>query len=118
VALTQLFFRTEGPSTSLTAKELAVLDGVHSLGPVGACCGDLQRKIKADCGGDEPRLATLYGLLSSLEQKGLIKQFDLALPQNGGRPRRMFQITPAGCDALAVGERIATHLNLGWAQTA
>ena len=115
--LTQLFFNSEGPTVSLTAKHLAVLAGVRVLGPVGACCADLQRKIHADC-GHEPRLATLYSLLADLERKGLLKTVDLAPPDNGGRPRRLYQLTNAGLRAIALGETIAQHLGDGCAQPA
>lgn len=115
--LTQLFFNSEGPSVSLTSKHLAVLAGIEALGPVGACCADLQRKIEADC-GSEPRLATLYSILSDLERKGLLKTIDLALPENGGRPRRLYQVTKAGRRALALGEAIAQHLDQSVAQPA
>lgn len=115
--LTQLFFNSEGPSVSLTSKHLAVLAGTHALGPVGACCADLQRKIKADC-GNQPRLATLYSILADLERKGLLKTVDLAAPENGGRPRRLYQITKAGHRALALGEAIVHHLDTSVAQPA
>jgi hypothetical protein len=117
VNLTQLFFNSEGPSVSLTSKDLAVLAGVHALGPVGACCADLQRKIQADC-GHPPRLATLYSILSDLERKGLLKTIDLALPENGGRPRRLYQITKAGRRGLALGEAIVQHMDIAAAQPA
>jgi hypothetical protein len=117
VNLTELFFNGEGPSVSLTSKHLAVLAGIHALGPVGACCADLQRKISADC-GSQPRLATLYSILSDLEQKGLLKTVDLALPENGGRPRRLYQITKAGRRAIALGEAIVHHLDTTVAQPA
>jgi PadR family transcriptional regulator len=109
VTLTQLFFNSEGPTVSLTAKQLAVLAAIHDLGPVGACCADLQWKIAADC-GHEPRLATLYSILSDLERKGLLKTIDLALPENGGRPRRLYQLTKVGARALSLGEVIVQHL--------
>lgn len=118
VNLIELFFNSEGPSVSLTSKHLAVLAGTHALGPVGACCADLQRKIKADCGGNQPRLATLYSILSDLERKGLLKTVDLTLPENGGRPRRLYQITKAGRRALALGEEIVHHLDTSVAQPA
>lgn len=110
MTLASLFFDTKGPSVSLTAKDLAVLDGLRELGPVGACCADLQRKLAQDC-GQTPRLATLYALILRLEQKGLIEHIDMAASENGGRRSRLYQITKAGSRALDLGETIVAHLN-------
>jgi len=63
-------------------------------------------------------LATLYSLLADLELKGLTKKVDVVMAANGGRPRRLYQLTRAGVAALRLGESIAQNLDEAIAQSA
>ena len=112
MTLTRYFFKSSGPVPNLSGKHWAVMSALHLLGPVGACCADLQRLIAADCGGEEPRLATIYTLLLDLERRGLVTPIDAVLAGTGGRPRRLHKLTKAGAKALTLGETMAERLEL------
>ena len=88
---------------SISAKEIAVLDAIRSHGRDGASCADLQETILAHT-GKEPRIATLYTVLSELERKGLIEPFASAQHEKGGRPRQVYVLTESVRRAIALGE--------------
>lgn len=104
--LLELFRSDRAPAVSLSGKEIAVLEAIRLSGPTGVCAADLQRII-ADEIGQEPRLATLYGAITDLERKGLLETAASSLPDRGGRPRRLFALTPRGRLALNLGEAMA-----------
>ena len=99
-------FKGATSKIGITAKEIATLEAVRSLGTRGACCADLQETILAHT-GKEPRIATLYDLLTELERKGLIEPFQSVHHDNGGRPRQVYRLTDSGRHAIALGEAMA-----------
>lgn len=100
-----MLFQADPAKISVSGKEIAVLWAIASL-KNAACCGDLQGEILNHT-GKEPRLATLYALLTGLERKGLIEPFVSNQHENGGRPRHVYRVTEAGRRAIALGEAMA-----------
>lgn len=83
-----------------------MLDAIDVFGHRGASCADLQEKILEQT-SKEPRIATLYHLLTDLERKGLIEPFESVQHERGGRPRQMFRVTESGRRAISLGEAMA-----------
>jgi len=99
-------FKGASSKIGVNAKEIATLEAIRALGASGACCADLQEKILEHT-GKEPRIATLYDLLTELERKGLIEPFQSVHHDNGGRPRQVYRLTESGRKAIALGEAMA-----------
>lgn len=105
-------FQAAPSSIGISAKEIAALEAIRAIGIQGACCADLQEKI-AEHTGKEPRIATLYGLLTEMERKGLIAPFQTSQHDKGGRPRQVYRLTESGRRAIALGEAmVESHADL------
>ena len=93
---------------ALTAQDFAVLDAYRSLGKRSACAADvflvLQRELKKD-----PRIPTVYKVVTKLRDLGLLEDVGESSAPNGGRPRRLFQLTEEGRRALSVADSMAAH---------
>ena len=54
---------------------------------------------------------SLYSTLDRLEQKGLLRwQIEPATSERGGQPKRRFEVTPAGVEALKVSRQALIEL--------
>ncbi len=59
------------------------------------------RKQISDCTGQNWSLSSVYTPLNRLTKKGLVTSYLTdPLPERGGRPRRIYQLTPKGRKAL------------------
>ena len=68
----------------------------------------------AACTEREPASGALYTTLDRLEEKGLVTSwFGDPSPQRGGRPKRYFQITKRGLEAVARAQRAYQRLLRG-----
>lgn len=105
--LMELFRSEKTSAVSLSGREIAVLDAVRRCGATGVCAADLQSAIAAAT-DREPRLATLYATILELQKKGLLEAASTSLPENGGRPRRLFTLTSRGRLAHQLGEEMAS----------
>ncbi|MEA2936877.1 MAG: Transcriptional regulator PadR-like family [Alphaproteobacteria bacterium] len=105
-------FQTAPTSIGISAREIAVLECIRALGNRGGCCADLQEQILQHT-GKEPRIATLYALLTELDRKGLVEPFESIQHEKGGRPRQVYRLTEAGRQAIALGVAMAqSHAHL------
>ena len=102
-------FHAASSKIGISAKEIAALKAIWEMGGQ-ACCADLQEKITEHT-GKEPRIATLYGLLTDMERKGLIEPFHTSQHDKGGRPRQLYQLTESGRQAIALGEAMREASN-------
>ncbi len=65
----------------------------------------IRSEIKART-GREPAPGALYTTLDRLEEKGLVaSRLGDPTPQRGGRPKRYFQVSPTGIEAVARAQR-------------
>jgi DNA-binding PadR family transcriptional regulator len=60
-------------------------------------------------------LAAIYVTLGRLERKRYVRAADHIPQENGGRPRRLFEVTRAGSTALAATRRVLEYM---WLDTA
>jgi PadR family transcriptional regulator PadR len=68
----------------------------------------------AACTEREPASGALYTTLDRLEDKGLVRsRFGDPSPQRGGRPKRYFQVTTRGTEAVARAQRSYRRLLQG-----
>lgn len=110
MSLLKLFGSDKASTIALTGRDIAILEAVRR-NATGICAADVLSAIEAET-GKEIRLATLYNTILELEKKGLIKEIGSSASENGGRPRRLFAITPTGRLALTLGEQMAdAYLN-------
>ena len=66
------------------------------------------------CTDREPASGALYTTLDRLEDKGLVaSHYGDPTPQRGGRPKRYFQVTPHGLDAITRAQRAYQRLLRG-----
>jgi DNA-binding PadR family transcriptional regulator len=57
--------------------------------------------------GREPNVASIYAALDRLEKKGFVSsKLGDGTGAHGGRPKRYFEIEPAGIDALILARRM------------
>lgn len=107
VSLFQLFNSDKATTIALNGRDIAILEAVR-LNPTGICAADVVTLIERET-GKEPRLATVYNAILDMERKGLIKAGGTATGGNGGRPRRLYLLTPTGELALQLGEQLVGH---------
>ena len=68
----------------------------------------------AACTEREPTSGALYTTLDRLESKGLVSSsFGDPTPERGGRPKRYFEVTASGIEALARAQRAYRRLLRG-----
>ena len=60
------------------------------------------RKEIRECADRSPAPGALYNSLDRLEDKGMVtSRFGDPTPQRGGRPKRLFAVTPKGIEAIS-----------------
>ncbi|MFC5505181.1 PadR family transcriptional regulator [Bosea massiliensis] len=98
VSLLQLFRSDKASTIALSGREIAVLEAIR-LNPTGICAADILTLIEEQT-GKQPRLATVYDTILGLEKKNLIRSSGISSAPNGGRPRKLFELTEIGQKAL------------------
>ena len=74
---------------------------------------DIRTHLEAEAERSVSRGA-LYATLERLESKGLLSwHTEQATPTRGGIPRRVFEVTPAGLDAVRKSHRVLERLSRG-----
>jgi DNA-binding PadR family transcriptional regulator len=69
------------------------------------------RKEIRDCTGRNPVPGALYNTLDRLEGEGMVKsQLGDPTPQRGGRPKRLFNVTPDGVKAVSRAQQAYRRL--------
>ena len=72
------------------------------------------REEIAACTGREPSPGALYTTLDRMEQKGVVRSWmGEATAQRGGKAKRYFAVTKAGCGALVNAQRAYQSLLKG-----
>jgi hypothetical protein len=104
--LTKMFLASPA-KLSLGTQDFAILDVYRSLGAQSACAADVYLQLQKTLGRD-PRLPTVYKVVTKLRDLGLLTDVGEA-PSHGGRPRRMFQLTAAGRNALDLADQMAAN---------
>ncbi|SEG61086.1 helix-turn-helix transcriptional regulator [Bosea lathyri] len=114
MSLLKLFDSDKASTIALNGRDIAILEAVKTS-RAGVCTADVLAMIEKEI-NKEIRLATVYNTILDLEAKGLIKTSGSSSSDNGGRPRRLFSITPTGELALSLGEKMASaHFNAAYA---
>ena len=110
------FFNRES-KIALGSQDLAVLDAYRLMGAKAVCAADLylylQRALKRD-----PRMPTIYKIIVKLRELGLLEDVGEAVPPEGGRPRRLYRLTPEGRRAIDLADRMSATLSGGLAYSA
>jgi PadR family transcriptional regulator PadR len=69
------------------------------------------RKEILECTGRRTGPGGLYNSLDRLEEKGMVvSRFGDPTPQRGGRPKRLFTVTPDGLEAASRSQRAYQRL--------
>jgi hypothetical protein len=108
VVLLHQFFAQDANAISLTGQDFAVLDAYRALGPRPACAADVFLFIRNSLGRD-PRLPTIFKIVTRLRARGLLEERGEGLAPEGGRPRRLYRLTPVGRSALALAESMSAQ---------
>jgi hypothetical protein len=108
VLLINQFFKPDAQAIALSAQDLAVLDAYRGLGARSACAADVYLHIRKALGRD-PRLPTIYKIIAKLRGRGLLEDIGDVSTSEGGRPRRLYRLTPAANAALKVADRMLTY---------
>ena len=68
----------------------------------------------SELSGRKWSLSSVYAPLERLEKKGMIRSVTTeAIPERGGRPKRIYSLTPTGCRALLDIEKVAQSMWAG-----
>ncbi len=102
------FFTQDASAVSLSAQDIAVLDAWRSMDAKSACAADLYLFLRHKLDRD-PRLPTIYKIVARLRDRGLLEDIGEDVAPEGGRPRRLYRLTPAGRSALAVADRMCAY---------
>jgi DNA-binding PadR family transcriptional regulator len=87
---------------------LAILQlGTEAYGP------DVGRELESKAGRRVSR-GTLYSGMERLQKKGLLRwEIEAVTSERGGIPKRRFEVTADGVNALRVSQRALTNLKAG-----